>query len=264
MSPLRRLRAWWRGLIYAARVRLFGRLAVEAATEGGTALHAVALDSPEGDIQAATQRQAWTTQIGRLEAIDVRSRDQEFLLRQLRRNVRELDAAEAAHHATPQGLGSRRLWEFKPVGQQTRPSRFLGAVAGIQLWHALAIGWAVTFGLLGVQTALKERIENQRDDARADLAMVERRLEDARQIQTRLVEEVRAADLLSQQTAANLEAERARSRAAAAAERRRQRALREVDTGGGPPDWERSLRDDDAVAGQTGGSSGGAPTGNPG
>lgn len=147
---------------------------------------------------------------------------------------------------------------------ETRPSRFLGAVAGVQLWHVLAVGWAVTFGTLAVQTARLENAKDDLRDSRADLAMIERHLEAEREVTQRLADEVRAADLLSQQTAANLEAERARSRAAAAAERRRQRALREVDTGGGPPDWERSLRDDDAVAGQTGGSSGGAPTGNPG
>lgn len=147
---------------------------------------------------------------------------------------------------------------------QTGPKRFWSAVAGVQLWHVLAVGWAVTFGTLAVQTARLENAKDDLRDSRADLAMIERHLEAEREVTQRLADEVRAADLLSQQTAANLEAERARSRAAAAAERRRQRALREVDTGGGPPDWERSLRDDDAVAGQTGGSSGGAPTGNPG
>lgn len=175
---------------------------------------------------------------------------------------RERDAIQTALQQRRAGFGDAPVLVARTGGWA--PPRFLGALGGIQLWQALAVGWAVTFGLLGVQTARISSLKSEARDLRADVASVERHLANEREIRERLAEEVRAADLLSQQTAANLEAERARSRASAAAERRRQRALREVDTGGGPPDWERSLRNVDPVEGQTGSSSGGAPTGNPG
>lgn len=138
---------------------------------------------------------------------------------------------------------------------------FLGSIAGgWQVWAIAAAICLSGWGVAAVQGALKERIEDQRDDARADVRMAERALANEREIRARLVEEVRAADLLSQQTAANLEAERSRNRASAARERRRQSALRQVDAGGPPPDWERSLRDDDPVAGPDPGTGGAAPT----
>lgn len=174
---------------------------------------------------------------------------------------RERDAIQAAISARRAGFSGSPVLVARTGAWA--PQRFLGALGGIQLWQALAVGWAVTFGLLGVQTARVASLKSDTRDLRADVAMVERHLENERQIRERLAEEVRAADLLSQQTAANLEAERARNRASAAAERRRQRALREVDTGGAPPDWERSLRND-PVEGEASGSGGGAPTGNPG
>ena len=80
---------------------------------------------------------------------------------------------------------------------ETRPSRFLGAVAGVQLWHVLAVGWAVTFGTLAVQTARLENAKDDLRDSRADLAMIERHLEEERELRADLAAQVIAADRLS-------------------------------------------------------------------
>lgn len=175
---------------------------------------------------------------------------------------RERDAIQTALQQRRAGFGDAPVIVARTGGWT--PPRFLGAVAGLQLWHVLAVGWAVTFGLLGLQSARVASLKEDARDLRADVAMVERHLAAQREVTERLVDEVRAADLLSQQTAANLEAERARNRRAAEAERRRQRALREVDTGGGPPDWERSLRNSDAMEGPAGSGGGSSTPGNPG
>lgn len=260
-----RFKAWWRKTLYRIRVRLFGRLAVEAATEGKTAIHAVDTDSPEGDIQAAAQRAAWTTQIARLEAIDARNRDQEYLLRQLRRNVRELDAREAQAHATPAGLGGQRLAAFGAVGQRRS---FLGPIAAANPLLALAtnpIAWmAAAFVLLagwgGWNHARAERMEHQRDEARADVERLERANIAANAERDMLADAVRAADALSRQTAENLNAANARARRAAEQETRRVRELRQIDAGGPPPSWERSLRDAGEIEAGPSGDSGAAST----
>lgn len=217
-----RFRAKLRDATYALRVRLFGRLAVEAATEGRTALYAVDQDTPEGDVQASIQRDAWTTQIGRLEAIDNRNRDQEYLLRQLRRNVRDLDGAESVRHATPASLGNMRMGLLGPVAAVSwfRPWMIWAALL------ALATAWGLT------QSALKERVEDQRDQARADLAQAERALVAARETQERLAQIAREADAQTRQTAESIEAERARRLRAEREARRIRDAVEQARNGG--------------------------------
>lgn len=177
---------------------------------------------------------------------------------------RERDAIQAALAARRQGFDAPVLVERQTPW--SAPKRFLGTLTTANPWLAVIFSpwtWLVVTGsLLLLQTG---RIGNLKDDVadlKADVAMAERHLENERQIRERLVEEVRAADLLSQQTARNLEAERARTRAANERERRRQRALREVDAGGPPPNWERSLHDD-PVAGPTSDPTGATSASNP-
>lgn len=221
-----RFRARVREWRHKLRERLTGRLAMEAATEGRTALYAVAQDTPEGDIQIAIQRDAWTTQIDRLSTIDNRNRDQEYLLRQLRRNVRELDVAESLRHATPQSLGGVRMGLLGPVA----------AVSWFRPWMILAAGWALTAAFCAVQMGLKERVEDQRDEARADLAQTERALVAARETQARLADAVREADTQTRQTAETIEQERAR-RLRAEREARRIRDAQAQAAAGGPVDY---------------------------
>lgn len=244
-----RFKAWWRETLYRVRVRLFGRLAVEAATEGKTAIHAVDMDSPEGDIQAAAQRAAWTTQIARLEAIDARNRDQEYLLRQLRRNVRDLDAREAQAHATPGGLGNQRLAAFGAVGQRRG---FLGPIAAANPLLALVtnpVAWmAAAFVLLagwgGWNHARAERMEHQRDNARAELDATERDLLAATAERDLLRDAAAQADAQSQQAAQTIEAERARRLRAEREARRIRDAMDQARAGGSVDYGFGGVRDD--------------------
>ena len=156
-----------------------------------------------------------------------------------------------------------------PAGWVSRPpagrsSGLLGSVSGfLGGWQAYALvgvfalsGW----GVAAVQSALKERVEHQRNEARHERDAAQRALQEAREVAQELAQAVRAADALSQQTAANLEAERARRARAAAIERRRQREIQDVLTGRDPPAWR--LRDDGS--GEAGADSGGAAVGDPG
>ena len=140
---------------------------------------------------------------------------------------RERDAIQAALQA--------RRQSFDVDAPVPAVRGFLGPMAvagGVKLWMILAAGWALTGGFALIQMGLKERIEDQRDDARADLAMTERSLEAARETQERLADAVRAADAQTQQTAATIEQERARTRAAQREARRIRDAMDQVRDGG--------------------------------
>lgn len=207
----------------------------DARVERETVLGAVASDSIEGDIQVARTRHAWTDQIALLERVgNERNRDQEMLLRQLRRNVRDLDTTEAERHATPQGLGMRRLSAFGPVGGGGLG--FLSAFSGVKIWMVLAAGWAVTGGALAVQGALKERIENQRDNAREERDRAEQALTAAQETQRVLAAAVQAADAQTAQTARTIEVERARRVRAEREARSVRNAISEA-RAGGPIDY---------------------------
>lgn len=244
MSPQLALERLGRGFsrLYAEARGANGRLADEARIEGATALRAVDQDTPEGDIQAATQRDAWTTQIARLEAIANRNHDQELLLRQLRRNVRNLDAAEAIRHPTPQTLGNVRMGLLGPVGAAT------GGLSFGPLWLWVSGGFVALAAVLGLQSVRLENAKQDLRDERAEHAATQRALTDARQIANRLVEEVRAADAQSQQSAQTIERDRARLNAARRRERELLREIQERTASvGDPPAW--SLRDGDGGEG---------------
>lgn len=119
---------------------------------------------------------------------------------------------------------------------ETRPRGFLGAVAGVQLWHVLAVGWAVTFGLLGVQTARVASLKADVRELNADVAMGERNLAAARTERDLLAEAVVAANENAQQTARNVEEER-RLRARAEEQLRRARRAAAQARSDGPIDY---------------------------
>lgn len=153
---------------------------------------------------------------------------------------------------------------------QTQPRGFLGplAPAGVAVGMVLRpwMLWTGAIAAVGVWGAYNDvragRLENERNEARATVESLEREVMEANAVRDSLVDAVRQADELSRATAANLEAERARSARARALEQRRSRELRQVDAGGPPPAWERSLRDDGLS--ETGpDSSGGAAPGHP-
>ena len=108
------------------------------------------------------------------------------------------------------------------------PPRFLGALGGVQLWQALAVGWAVTFGLLGLQSLrlanAKHDLTEMTDTARDNAATAHRWQERAEEYREGLVDAANVA----RQAADALETERERQARAAARERRRNREVANV------------------------------------
>lgn len=106
---------------------------------------------------------------------------------------------------------TQRLAQFGAVGQRQGFLAMPG-MGSLQLWLG---GGLLAFGLMGwgwamVQGGLKERIENQRDEARAELASAERALIAANAERDLLADAVQQATAQSQQAADTIEAERAR------------------------------------------------------
>lgn len=123
----------------------------------------------------------------------------------------------------------------------------LMAIGGIRLWMILAAGWALTGGWALIQMGLKERIEDQRDEARRVAAenheAAERWEERAEHYRQGLVD---AADI-ARAAADQLAVERAAVARREARERRRNREIANVLTGAAePPAWR--LRDDEPAA----------------
>ena len=127
---------------------------------------------------------------------------------------------------------------------QTGPKRFLSAVAGVQLWHVLAVGWAVTFGLLGLQSArvasLKGDVREMAEVAADNQAAAARWQERADEYREGLVDAANVA----RQAADALEAERLANIRRAERERRRNREVANVlARSPDAPEWR--LRDTD-------------------
>lgn len=147
---------------------------------------------------------------------------------------------EPAPHIVPRSQPAPVLGFLGPVG----------AIAGVRLWMVLAAGWAVTGGALAVQTALKERIEDQRDMAREDLALAEQQRDAWRARAGEYEAAVAAARQTAEQTAQALNQERRRQAAAARRERERQRNVQDLlarSTQSEPPPWDERLRNDQPV-----------------
>lgn len=139
---------------------------------------------------------------------------------------RERDAIQTALQQRRAGFGDAPVLVARTGGWT--PPRLLGALGGIQLWQALAVGWAVTFGLLGVQTArvanAKHDLREMTDTARANAATAHRWEERANEYREGLVDAANVA----RHAADALEAERERQARAAARERRRNREVANV------------------------------------
>lgn len=207
--------------------------------EGDAALRAAREDSGIGDVQVAIHRDAWTTQIARLEAVFNRTKQEELMLRQLRRNVRELDAALRARDAAPETIGNQRMSLFGAVG---------GAVGfGLRPWMLWSGALAASLSFGALQTVRLENAKGDLKETRRDLgeAVAERDgwKESAEQYQAATAN----AQAVARQNVAWLEAERRRAARAEAEERRRQREIQAILTGGGDaPTW--SLRDTPEVS----------------
>lgn len=138
--------------------------------------------------------------------------------------------------------GHLRMGLLGPVGAS------VGALAGVRLWMVLAAGWAVTGGALAVQTALKERIEDQRDAARAEAATAAQERDAWKERSEQYGQAVADARQTAQQTAEALNAERRANAAFAARQRRLEREIRDQlsrSSTSDPPTF--SLRNDEPV-----------------
>lgn len=233
------------------------RLADEARIEGDTAIRAVEMDTVEGDIQVAQQRDAWTTQIGRLEEIENRTREQEYLLRQLRRNVRAVDAAEARRQAPAVPPGPQPLAAIgAPAPVQGAMYRFGSFLISLGQWLPILAVVAAVFMVTGIGSAiwngikvglLERRVERLTEERDAACSTAEMRGDTSRaacrQLARAHAQAVAAAEIARAQAAALTQERQVRARAAAA-ERRRQRAIQDVLADSPePPAW--SLRDDE-------------------
>jgi len=160
--------------------------------------------------------------------------------------------------AIQRAISARRQSFAAPAAAQ--PRRFLPAlpaVAGLalrpwMLWTGALAAVALWGGYNDVRAG---RAENQRDEARAALDAAERHLSEARTVAAELAEQVAEADTQTRQTAATIEAERARRLRAEAEARRirneQRRAIEhvpDIDYGFG------GVRDDGAVPPSSGGS----------
>lgn len=149
-----------------------------------------------------------------------------------------LDDLIADQGATPSTVGNLRMGLLGTVGAASP----VAALAANPLTWA-AVGLALSIGSCSVQTARLNNAKADLSETRADLEMAERNLENASAVNARLAQAVREADVLSQQTAANLEAERARNRALRTRQMERDREAREVLSRNVPPAWDDRLRD---------------------
>ena len=155
---------------------------------------------------------------------------------------RERDAIQTALQQRRAGFGDAPVLVAR-TGAWT-PPRFLGALGGVQLWQALAVGWAVTFGLLGVQTARVASLKGHEREMRQDLREAQNTIDHYQQREAQYDAALQSARVQATETADALERERSRAARAAAAERRRQREIQDVLAHSPePPAW--SLRNNE-------------------
>ena len=157
--------------------------------------------------------------------------------------MNERDAIETHLYGAPLPRQGRNVLVAR-TDAPTGPKRFLSALGGIQLWQALAVGWAVTFGLLGVQTARVASLNGHERELRQDLREAANTIDHYQQREAQYDAALESAREQATETADALERERTRAARAAAAERRRQREIQDVLAHSPePPAW--SLRNDE-------------------
>ena len=149
----------------------------DARIEGTTAVRAALMDTVEADIQVAGQLAAFRTQIDRLTLLNAESttlteeqrRTNELVIRQLRRNIADVEKAEAERTGVSlETHGPRPLFDAL-LPAEAAPAPRLGFFAA----PSLPIGWivaalAVAIGL--VQTVRVERVKNDARDLQGAVA----------------------------------------------------------------------------------------------
>jgi hypothetical protein len=143
----------------------------------------------------------------------------------------ERDAIQAAISARRQGFVAA------PV---TAPRRFLGPLAAQPVLAILLspYTWLVALGAFCVlQMGLKERVENQRDDARRELTQARESMEALVSLNDRLQSDINNANRSAAQTADTIEAERARRLEAERVARRIRNEMERARAGAGAVDY---------------------------
>jgi hypothetical protein len=243
---------------WAVRRRIIGAAVDDARIEAASAVRAAALDTVEADIQTSTTRAAWVSQIeyqqGLLDSPNhaltkTQRLASERLVRQLRRNVRDLDTAEGR----PVSLathGARPLAAFGPVAAAT-------GFGPMWLWVSGA--FVALAALLGLQSVRLENAKQDLREERADRAAAERALTVARNQIGDLADQLGEANDSAAASAIRTEQ---RERALRAARQREREFTREIQQRnrdvGEPPDW--GLRSDGTVPGSTGAGTSGDQT----
>jgi hypothetical protein len=253
-AVIARLRAAWAWIVTWAwewpQARLDGltllqwrsqrRRAEEAMIEAETVDRALALDTPEADIQLAGQRAAFVRQIDALreqEWVRALTRPENLQLFHLSAALKRIDARM---FGAP--ILERRLAEFGEVGERRG---FMGALAGAPLMQWIAMGAAALaltgWGAAWVQGQRAERFEHQRDEARAVSARNEAAARAWRAEYEQSHAQVIAASAQAAESARREAEARARAARAARREQERQRAIQNVLIRDEPPAWR--LRD---------------------
>lgn len=214
-----------------------GHLDQERETEVSLGLMAAAVATPGGPsdeqrLFLASSAVGFRTRVGVLLGIPNRSLAEERELHMIERELAQIEGRDATPNAPVR---------IRPLlGTVGAANPLLGLAMNPMTWMVGAL--VASLGLNGFTTARLNHAKHDLTETRSDLRNTEAALATARTVNERLVHDIRAADLQTRETAANLEAERARHARAAAVERRRQREIQNVLTGRDPPAW--SLRDD--------------------
>lgn len=227
--------AWARVLGYRSR---FQKVAHEdrrreMKAEAQTALSAALLDTVDGDMQVATQRAAFNTEIARLLEIPRRTRAEEHLLVHLQRSVRTLDLTMGNVGA----LGGEKMVNFAGVQQRTIPRepvfRWRTITLGGPLhWYAIGALILSNAGLGvwgGFQHLRAERLESAANEARLEA-------DEARAVAERNFDAAQQAAQQARQSAETIAAERRRARVEAQRARRRADVGQQIESGSAP-DW---------------------------
>ncbi len=147
----------------------------DARIEGTTAVRAALMDSVEADIQVAGQLAAFRTQIDRLTLLNAESttlteeqrRTNELVIRQLRRNIADVEKAEAERTGVSlETHGPRPLFDaLLPAEAAPAPRRaFFGGIPGF----SFPFSWALAAILAVSNLGMFWLWNGARDEARAN------------------------------------------------------------------------------------------------
>lgn len=228
------------------------RRADEYRVEGDTAVRAALMDTVEADIQVAGQVAAWRTQIDRLSELNTSTslthdqrRDNELVIRQLRRNIADVEKAEAERTGVAlETHGPRPLYDAL-LPAEAAPARRLGFLP-MAPGFTFPFSWALAAVLAVVGVVQTVRVERVKDDARDVRDALEQVATERDALRTQANMDRAAFDALQHENVVTrelAESVRARQERTEARLRRSQNDQLEAARGGRPVDLDGRLRD---------------------